>query len=237
MKAKIYRDAELLETIKNNATAEERRPLLLTGGAVVSMNPQMGDWEKGDVLIVGSLIVGVGTGLINAAEDDRSIIIDCTGMIVLPANIDFRDKEKTGALSPGNTADLVVLRLESTDIPDNNGRSARLVDMVMTGGSIKVWGGQPLGKDEQSPNGTEQATAAAGHSFVGMWVDDNDFVRQELLPDGRYDEARRDRPSAFQGQYWISGNRVDYLDDLGFWAFGEFKDGVLYHAGYRFTRR
>jgi Agrobacterium tumefaciens protein Atu4866 len=23
-----------------------------------------------------------------------------------------------------------------------------------------------------------------------MWVDDNDFVRQELLPDGRYDEAR-----------------------------------------------
>ncbi|WP_394326748.1 Atu4866 domain-containing protein, partial [Thermobifida halotolerans] len=36
---------------------------------------------------------------------------------------------------------------------------------------------------------------------------------------------------------WISGSRIDYLDDLGFWAFGEFRDGVLHHAGYRFTRR
>ena len=35
----------------------------------------------------------------------------------------------------------------------------------------------------------------------------------------------------------ITGNRIDHLDDLGFWAFGEFRDGALHHSGYRFTRR
>ncbi|MEU9304857.1 Atu4866 domain-containing protein [Streptomyces sp. NPDC048269] len=72
---------------------------------------------------------------------------------------------------------------------------------------------------------------------MGMWIDDNGFVRQELLPDGRYDQARANRPSAYQGRYWITGNRIHYLDDLGFWAFGAFQDGILHHAGYRFTRR
>ncbi|PTQ07851.1 hypothetical protein CLG96_17100 [Sphingomonas oleivorans] len=70
-----------------------------------------------------------------------------------------------------------------------------------------------------------------------MWVDESDFVRQELLPGGRYDEARGDRRSAYRGAYWIQGERIIYLDDLGFWAFGEFKDGQLHHAGYRFSRR
>ncbi|GAA1879620.1 hypothetical protein GCM10009753_03600 [Streptantibioticus ferralitis] len=44
------------------------------------------------------------------------------------------------------------------------------------------------------------------------------------------------RPSAYQGRSWIDGTRIDYLDDLGFWAFGEFDGEVLHHAGYRFTR-
>ncbi|MFF0967219.1 Atu4866 domain-containing protein [Streptomyces sp. NPDC003703] len=43
-------------------------------------------------------------------------------------------------------------------------------------------------------------------------------------------------PSTCQGRYWITGNGIDYLDDLGFWAFGEFRDGCLPHARHRFTR-
>ncbi|WP_207423510.1 Atu4866 domain-containing protein [Desertivirga brevis] len=35
----------------------------------------------------------------------------------------------------------------------------------------------------------------------------------------------------------MNGSRIDYLDDLGFWAYGEFKDNTLYHAGYKFTKR
>jgi hypothetical protein len=65
-----------------------------------------------------------------------------------------------------------------------------------------------------------------------MWIDESGFLHQELTPDGRYDETRGGRPHAYQGNFWIDGNRIVYLDDLGFWAYGEFRDGVLHHAGY-----
>ena len=77
------------------------------------------------------------------------------------------------------------------------------------------------------------------HPYVGTWVTGDGYIRHELLPDGRYDEARGTRKSAYQGRYEITGNHIDYWDDTGFTADGEFVDGVLYHAGmilYRETR-
>ncbi|MGY1523778.1 Atu4866 domain-containing protein [Streptomyces sp. MN3] len=58
------------------------------------------------------------------------------------------------------------------------------------------------------------------------------FLRQELTADVRYDETRRGRTHAHQGRFWVDGDRVDYLDDLGFRAYGEFKGDELHHAGY-----
>lgn len=69
------------------------------------------------------------------------------------------------------------------------------------------------------------------HPYVGMWVTADGYIRHELLPNGRYDEARGDRKSAYQGSYTIEGNHIEYVDDTGFTADGDFKDGVLYHAG------
>jgi hypothetical protein len=69
------------------------------------------------------------------------------------------------------------------------------------------------------------------HSFVGMWVTADGHIRHELLAGGRYDEQRGNRRSAYRGRYTITGNRIDYVDDTGFTADGEFIDGVLYHAG------
>jgi hypothetical protein len=69
------------------------------------------------------------------------------------------------------------------------------------------------------------------HSFVGMWVTADGHVRHELLPNRRYDEARGDRKSAYQGRYEIRGNHIDYWDDTGFTADGDFLDGVLHHGG------
>jgi hypothetical protein len=69
------------------------------------------------------------------------------------------------------------------------------------------------------------------HAYIGMWVTIDGYVRQELLPNGRYDEARGDVQSAYQGSYRIDGNQIDYVDDTGFSADGEFRDNVLYHAG------
>lgn len=78
---------------------------------------------------------------------------------------------------------------------------------------------------------------AQAHPYVGLWVTDDGRIRHELLPDGRYDEARGSRESAYQGRYWIKGSRIDYLDDTGFTADGEFRDDVLYHAGMILRRR
>ena len=71
----------------------------------------------------------------------------------------------------------------------------------------------------------------ATHEFVGMWVTSDGYIRHELLPNGRYDEARGDRKSAYQGRYTITGNHIDYADDTGFTADGDFIDDVLHHAG------
>ncbi|QET32065.1 Atu4866 domain-containing protein [Burkholderia multivorans] len=63
-------------------------------------------------------------------------------------------------------------------------------------------------------------------------------MRQELLPNGRYDEARGNRESAYQGRYEIRDNRINYWDDSGFTADGTFvSDDELHHGGMIFYRR
>ncbi|RSN64080.1 Atu4866 domain-containing protein [Actinomadura sp. WAC 06369] len=67
------------------------------------------------------------------------------------------------------------------------------------------------------------------HPHVGMWVTADGRIRQELLPDGRYEEARDGRERAYTGRYTVTGDHIDYFDDLGFTATGDVRDGVLYH--------
>lgn len=86
-------------------------------------------------------------------------------------------------------------------------------------------------------NQSDSTNAAQSNQYVGMWVTKDGHIRQELLPNGRYDEARGDKKSAYQGRYKITGNHIDYWDDTGFTADGEFRDGVLYHGGYVFYRK
>ncbi|MFC4402920.1 Atu4866 domain-containing protein [Gracilibacillus xinjiangensis] len=69
------------------------------------------------------------------------------------------------------------------------------------------------------------------HPYVGLWVTEDRYIRHELLPNGRYDEARGNKESAYQGSYTITGNHIDYVDDTGFTADGVFRNGILYHAG------
>ena len=72
----------------------------------------------------------------------------------------------------------------------------------------------------------------SNNPYVGMWITQDGHVRQELLPNGRYDEARGNRQSAYQGRYEVNGNEIYYWDDTGFTADGEFvEDDVLHHAG------
>jgi hypothetical protein len=88
--------------------------------------------------------------------------------------------------------------------------------------------------EETMNNLTETRTQS--HPYAGMWVTEDGYIRHELLPNGRYDEARGNRKSAYRGRYTVTGNHIDYWDDTGFTADGEFIDGVLHHAGMIFYR-
>lgn len=75
------------------------------------------------------------------------------------------------------------------------------------------------------------------HPYVGMWVTRDGHIRQELLANGRYDEARGQRRSAYQGRYEVRGREIFYWDDAGFTADGVFVDeNQLSHGGMTFFR-
>ncbi|WP_260600052.1 Atu4866 domain-containing protein [Sphingomonas endolithica] len=82
------------------------------------------------------------------------------------------------------------------------------------------------------------ASEPATHPYVGLWVTADNCVRHALLPNGRYDEARGVRESAYQGRYEVIGSHIDYRDDTGFTADGEFIDAdTLHHGGMVLCRR
>ncbi len=83
-----------------------------------------------------------------------------------------------------------------------------------------------------------QGPARPQHPYVGMWVTADGRIRQELLANGRYDEARGARQSAYQGRYEVRGTHIDYWDDTGFTADGTFvSEDELHHGGMIFFRR
>lgn len=77
----------------------------------------------------------------------------------------------------------------------------------------------------------DQKTMEETEAYIGMWVTQEGYIRHELLPDNRYHEIRGKGDAEYRGDYQVYGNHIDYQDDTGFTADGEFKDGILYHAG------
>ncbi|WP_224242472.1 amidohydrolase family protein [Hyalangium gracile] len=67
---------------------------LLKGGAVLSMDPNVGDFACGDVLIEGKKIIAVGPNL-NALG---AIVINASGMIVMPGFVDTHHHQYQTAL-------------------------------------------------------------------------------------------------------------------------------------------
>jgi hypothetical protein len=99
---------------------------------------------------------------------------------------------------------------------------------VMLRGRVVALNGQPWCPPRPSPTEVEAVT--------GTWIDTSGYLHQHLLPNGRYTETRGGREDAYTGHYWTYERRIVYLDDSGFWAFGQFRTGVLHHAGYVMTR-
>lgn len=74
-------------------------------------------------------------------------------------------------------------------------------------------------------------TIEESKEYIGIWVTQDGNIRHKLLLNNRYDEARGSKKNAYQGDYLVTGNHIDYKDDTGFTADGEFRNGILYHAG------
>ena len=54
-----------------------------------------------------------------------------------------------------------------------------------------------------APPASAQTPPDRDHPYVGLWVTADRYIRHELLPNGRYDEARGSRESAYRGRYEV----------------------------------
>ncbi|WP_296099964.1 Atu4866 domain-containing protein [uncultured Agrobacterium sp.] len=88
------------------------------------------------------------------------------------------------------------------------------------------------------PLEAQEINLQPNHPYAGMWITDDNRVRHELLPNGRYVEARGQRERAYEGRYEVNGTHIEYWDDTGFTADGDFvEEGTLHHGGMIFRRR
>ena len=44
--------------------------------------------------------------------------------------------------------------------------------------------------------------------YIGMWITEDENIRHKLLPNNRYDEARGNKESAYQGSYQVTGIKL-----------------------------
>ncbi|MFD0485560.1 Atu4866 domain-containing protein [Kineococcus sp. GCM10028916] len=237
---------ELLELIDVNQV-NGHRPLLFANARILTGDSLIGDFDRGDVLLGGDRVVGIGPGLLSAADDDGAIVIDCDGYAIVPAVIDTASinglrspgHRAATAVAPGNPAAFAIVPAEAADSNDTIVRrflrSPESAQGVVLDGRIALWAGRALAAAPAEAGGGTSVRPSTDER-LGTWVDENGFVHQSLTADGRYDETRGGREHAFHGNFWITGDRIDYRDDLGFWAFGEFTGDSLRHAGYTFHR-
>lgn len=122
--------------------------------------------------------------------------------------------------------------------PNAARRWAPLAAAVLLAATVAAASAQPAASTPSQPaENTQRNQKMQQHSYVGMWVTADGHIRQALLPNGRYDEARGTRKSAYQGRYEVDGNHIDYWDDTGFTADGTFvSQDELHHGGMVFYR-
>jgi hypothetical protein len=118
-------------------------------------------------------------------------------------------------------------------------RKARVMKIIsLMALFLVLLGASAITTEAQKEKTMHESAKTLPHSYVGMWVTGDGHIRQELLPNGRYDEARGKVKSAYQGRYEITGNHIDYWDDTGFTADGTFvSENELHHGGMIFYRK
>ncbi len=157
-------------------------------------------------------MVGIGPGLLTAADDDGAIVIDCDNYVIVPTVVDtaqLRGLRPTSfrsptAIAPGNPAGFAILpavsgESESAAVRRFLTAPPDIALTVVVDGDIVLWDGHPVEVACRAAD-TEVAHTASSDRYLGTWIDENDFVHQHLTTDGRYDETRGGRPHAYQAR-------------------------------------
>jgi hypothetical protein len=193
---------------------------------------------RGDLWAEDGRITHVGPrGKESPPSEARMIQAD--GAFVVPLLVDSavhaRPEGRRGVydLTPGNPATFAVTRERVSESRIGQMLIIQPPDLlaVVVSGHLEAWQGEPTRPAGTAVPGDEL------QGWHGVWVDESRALEQHLLPDGRYTETRNGRADAYTGRYWVHDDRITYLDDTGFWAFGELLDGVLHHAGFVMRKR
>jgi hypothetical protein len=86
------KDSEIVERISRRNPDTNHR-ILLKGGTIVTMDPNVGDFVKGDLLIQGRKIAAVGASLQGSGE-----VIDASNTILIPGFVDCHRHSWEGVL-------------------------------------------------------------------------------------------------------------------------------------------
>jgi hypothetical protein len=200
-------------------------------GAHVRATP--GRVGRGDLYVVGERLAP-------GPADAGTEVIGADGAHAVPLSVDSAVAQLPPSrrgrydLVPGNAATFAVVR---RPVSEAQVRTMLVVDprdllAVWVAGHLEAWDGTPT-----RPAGQDVADPTVRATWVGTWHDPHRDLQQHLRADGRYSETRGGRADAYTGRYWVHTDRITYLDDSGFWAFGQLLDGVLHHAGFVMTRR
>lgn len=141
---------------------------------------------------------GTGPGILTAAGDDNALVIDCAGMGIVPVVVDARaalglnpDRSSdAGTLWPGNTGSFAVVDAElatdaATAVATVLARPESVAAIVIDG-KVVLWNGERTSNaPAQLDKGSVGEVSPSASPYVGMWIDETDFLHQELTADGR----------------------------------------------------
>lgn len=189
---------------------------------------------RGDLQVVGNLLVDP-----TAPAATPGTVLEACGCSAVPLLVDtvFAAGSPPAAgsfdLVPGNPATFAVVR---GTVSASSIRSMLVVRpsnllAVVVHGQLVARHGEPV---RAAGTGTAAVAdgLAAADPRLGAWRDEGRDMTQFLTADGRYSETRGGRRDAYTGRFWLDRDHITYLDDAGFWAFGQYHDGVLHHAGF-----
>ncbi|MEI5673961.1 MULTISPECIES: Atu4866 domain-containing protein [unclassified Nocardioides] len=191
-----------------------------------------GEEERGDL--------GVSEGLVVAGSGAPGPSIDATGASVVPLLVESAvaelppDRTDAWHLVPGRPATFAVVRgrVSADQVRRMLVVQPRDLIAAVVDGRVVARDGRPV---RPADPGTEDAPEHAARRVD--WVDHRRDMVQHLRADGHYSETRQGRRDAWTGSYWLDGDRITYLDDSGFWAFGQWLGERLHHAGFVLERR